>query len=355
MKLIIYGAGRNCCGVLRRIDSKDSILCIADADTDKEGTKIKGINVVSPLKIQEYEYDIIVVSVDHKFEEIKKQLTTLGIREDKIIHWTNFIIMSPHNTGSIRVDWHKGIKENEIYTEMCSHESELSEMERFFLMGRHNSTYKWSHFFEIYNRHFEKYIGKDVTIMEIGVNKGGSLQMWKQIFGPGSKIIGVDINQTCKQMEDEQISIYIGDQEDRMFWKRVKDEIPPIDILIDDGGHQMNQQIVTFEEMFSHIKENGIYLCEDTVTSYDPQNYNSGCKNPGTFIEYSKNFIDYIHAWYAKEQNLHVNEYTKNLYALHYYYGVLVVEKRKMYSPFPMNVCNTDEKKYVEYSFYGEF
>ena len=53
-----------------------------------------------------------------------------------------------------------------------------------------------------------------------------------------------------------------------MFLKKLYAALPPLDILIDDGGHTMNQQITTFEVLFDKVKEDGIYLCEDLHTSY---------------------------------------------------------------------------------------
>ena len=58
----------------------------------------------------------------------------------------------------------------------------------------------------------------------------------------------------------DQIEIFIGDQGDRVFLQSLIKKIPRIDILIDDGGHRMKQQINTFEEIFPHINDNGIYL-----------------------------------------------------------------------------------------------
>ena len=92
--------------------------------------------------------------------------------------------------------------------------------------------------------------------------------MWKNYFGKDAKIVGVDINPKCKELEEEQISIEIGSQEDVAFWTKFKEKYPRVDILLDDGGHTMNQQIVTFREMFPHIKDGGLYMCEDCGTSY---------------------------------------------------------------------------------------
>ncbi len=344
-KIIVYGAGNNCKNAISKM--ADKIVCIADKDPAKTQTTICDLKVILPDQIANFDYDKIVVSVVGKFEEIKEELVEIGISEEKIISWEDYITVSPKNIGTMIADWSKGLKVCEVYEELCSHVDELSEMEKEFLIGKHNRSFKWLHYFEIYNRHFAKYIGKDVTIMEIGVNKGGSLQIWKKIFGPNSKIIGIDINSACKEMEDDQISIYIGDQADREFWKKIKGEIPKLDILIDDGGHYMEQQIITFEEMFPHVKDDGVYLCEDTTTSYNPDKYNSGYKKNNTFIEYSKNFIDYIHAWFSMEQGFQVNEYTKAMHSLHYYCGVVAVEKRIMHVPFDMEVCNTENEQYA--------
>ena len=63
----------------------------------------------------------------------------------------------------------------------------------------------------------------------------------------------------------------------------------------------MLQQIVSFEELFDHVKPDGTYLCEDIHTSYW-MNYGGGYKRRGSFIEYSKNFIDYIHAYHSRQK-----------------------------------------------------
>jgi hypothetical protein len=212
----------------------------------------------------------------------------------------------------------------------------MNDLEKHFKENTGRLIHKWQHYFEIYDRHFSRFRGTDVHILEFGVSQGGSLQMWKQYFGPKAKIFGADINPHCKKLEEGQIEIFIGDQEDRSFLKSLTEKIPRIDILIDDGGHTMKQQINTFEELFSYIDENGVYLCEDLHTAYWP-NYGGGYKKGGTFIEYSKNFIDYINAWHSVQQSrLSVTEFTKSVHSLHYYDSVLVIEKRLIEKPFDL-------------------
>jgi cephalosporin hydroxylase len=210
----------------------------------------------------------------------------------------------------------------------------MNVLEEYFMRNTGRMIHKWKHYFEIYDRHFSRFRNRDVHIVEFGVSHGGSLQMWKHYFGPRARIFGVDINPHCKQFEDEQVEIFIGDQEDRGFLQELAKKIHRIDILIDDGGHTMQQQISTFEELFPCIHRSGVYLCEDLHTSYWPD-FGGGYKAPGTFIEYSKNFVDYIHAWHSRQTDLlQVTEFTKSVHSLHYYNSILVIEKRPTERPF---------------------
>jgi hypothetical protein len=208
----------------------------------------------------------------------------------------------------------------------------MSQFQEFFENNTRNCIHKWIHYFDIYDFWFKKYKNKPIVILEIGVYQGGSLNMWRDYFGKDAQIYAIDINPLCKQFEAENTKIFIGSQKDREFLKFVKTQIPKIDILIDDGGHTMSQQIVSFEELYDHIQDDGLYLCEDLHTSYWPA-YEGGYKNKNSFIEYSKNFIDYINAWHADKKELPVNDFTRKTYALHYYDSVLVIEKRPMKKP----------------------
>lgn len=209
----------------------------------------------------------------------------------------------------------------------------MNDLETYFTNNQGRLIHKWKHYFEIYDRHFSRFRGTDVHIVEFGVFQGGSLQMWKNYFGPKCKIYGIDINPHCKSVEESQIEIIIGDQGNRDFLQSIAKRIPRIDILIDDGGHTMRQQINTFEELFRYVDKNGVYLCEDIHTSYWPS-FGGGYQKKDSFIEYSKNFIDYINAWHSKQAGrLSVSEFTKSVHSLHYYDSILVIEKRPIEPP----------------------
>lgn len=130
--------------------------------------------------------------------------------------------------------------------------------------------WKFDHYFDIYERHLSRFRHTEVNVLEIGVYSGGSLEMWKHYFGPLSHIFGVDIEPACRTYEDESVKIFIGSQGDRAFWKRFKQEVENLDIVIDDCSHQAEDQIISFEELLPHLRPGGTYLCEDITHSVNP-------------------------------------------------------------------------------------
>jgi len=208
----------------------------------------------------------------------------------------------------------------------------MNDLEKYFFENKGTLVHKWHHYFEIYDQYFHRFRNKPVVILEIGVFHGGSLLMWRDYFGDQAKIFGIDVNPRLKELEAENIKIFIGSQSDPKFLQSIKDQIPPIDILIDDGGHKMKQQIITFQEMFEKVQPDGIYICEDTQTSYQ-LGYGGGHKRMGTFIEYTKNFIDSLHAYHSEQGSLQVNSFTRSVRSIHYYDSMVVIEKGQHNQP----------------------
>jgi len=197
----------------------------------------------------------------------------------------------------------------------------------FWLFKEHRLIDKWLHYFPIYDEWFKKFRDKDFVFVEIGVQNGGSVQMWKDYFGKNVKIVGIDIDERCKQFEDDQVSIEIGSQEDVNFWNEFKKKYPRVDVLLDDGGHTMNQQIVTFQQMFPHIQEGGIYFCEDCHTSYIPY-FGGGLHKPDTYIEFTKRLIDELNAFHTRGA-LQPNYNTVSMgVGIHFYDSIVVIEKK---------------------------
>lgn len=209
----------------------------------------------------------------------------------------------------------------------------MNDLEKYFHANPGRLIHKWLHYFDIYDRHFSRFRGQSIKILEFGVYHGGSLQMWKHYFGKNAQIFGVDIDERCRGLEEDQVKIFIGDQEDRRLHQKLKAEIGPVDIVIEDGGHQMGQQIVTFEEIYPLVKPKGVFLIEDLHTSYW-QRFGGGYKKSGTFIEYAKSLIDQLNAWYSKEPNkLQVDDFTRTTTSIHFYDSIAVFEKDLVKQP----------------------
>ena len=200
-----------------------------------------------------------------------------------------------------------------------------------------NQIYKWEHYFNIYEKHFSKFKNSStpITVLEIGVFQGGSLQMWQKYFGPNATIVGIDIYEDCKKFEKENIKIRIGSQADKIFLKELTNEFPQIDVLIDDGSHKVLHQIITFEYLFKFIKLGGVYLVEDTHTSYWVE-YGGGKKRSGTFLEFSKKLIDSLNARHSEQEGFKVDYYTENLYSINFYDSIVCFEKQKTQIPITL-------------------
>ena len=153
---------------------------------------------------------------------------------------------------------------------------------------------KWNNYFDIYNNLFQKFIGKKITFVEVGVGNGGSLFMWKNFFGKKAKIIGIEMNPEAKKLEKKGFKIFIGDQSDPNFWEKFYKKVGKVDILLDDGGHKNIQQVTTFMESYNYIKPGGMIIIEDTHTSFMKK---KGFKNPSkySFVSFSKYIIENLH------------------------------------------------------------
>lgn len=347
-KVVVFGNLDNLKDIFQKIEHKnlDSIILTTTENRNDEWFSDKTIVPIDKIKGIEYDWVFIAVSSFVEFRELKNQLLTLGVDKKRIwynsdIKTFNLILkgFTHYNSGKLKY-------KNKFFMEHKPHPHDLklgldftsmNRLEEFFYNHKGKSIHKWLHFFEIYHRHFKKFIDKEVTVLEIGVFQGGSLELWRDYFGCKCKIYGIDINPDCKKYECKQIEIMIGSSEDREFLQKVKEKIGEVDILIDDGGHTMNQQIVAFEELYPIISEEGVYLCEDLHTSYWDE-FDGGYKRENTFIEFSKNLIDYLNAWHSREKELQVNEFTLQTHSMHYYDSVLVIEKRKMSPPFAVMI-----------------
>jgi hypothetical protein len=119
---------------------------------------------------------------------------------------------------------------------------------------------------EVYERFIVQWRYEPIKIFEIGIEKGGSLLMWQGYF-PNATIFGLDIDD-LSQYANERVKTLVGDQAKRpQLRNAINLAGGDIDILVDDGGHTMEQQQVSLGFLFKFVKAGGYYILEDIHTS----------------------------------------------------------------------------------------
>lgn len=199
-------------------------------------------------------------------------------------------------------------------------------LHRYFLNNGAKRLHKWVHYFDIYERHFERFRDRPIKMLEIGVHGGGSLKMWQQYFHPDSQIVGIDINPDCAKHAHENIDVHIGSQDDPAFLQRIADQYDGFDIVLDDGSHVNSHVITSFETLYHRVSDEGVYIVEDIHTSYWPK-FGGGLRKQGTFIEFAKDKIDELNANHVRG-DYENTDVTRTTDSLAFYDSVVVFEKR---------------------------
>lgn len=205
----------------------------------------------------------------------------------------------------------------------------MIEIEDIFFNKLSKRCDKWYPYLHAYEKHLSKFKGKKCKLLEIGVQKGGSLELWHHYFGDKCSIHGVDNDKKVASLKyDFDVDLTIGDQEDPLFWKDYVSKRGFFDVIIDDGGHTMKQQEVTVLSLFGKLNYGGIYIIEDTHTSYW-EGFGGGFKKEGSFIENMKSLVDLLHVRHIEKEKPGqkvVNSF-HGLESVTFYDSMVVLEK----------------------------
>lgn len=192
---------------------------------------------------------------------------------------------------------------------------------------------KWQHYFQIYEREMGRFLRNPISFLEIGIWKGGSIPMWKDYLPDGSKLTFIDIDPACKSHEIDGTNIRIGNQADPKFLAELAKEFGPFDLVLDDGSHVCAHQIASFEGLWPHLNNGGLYMVEDCHTSYWP-GFGGGYRNEASFIEYAKRLVDTMHSWYTDQDVLFpFREMAKALNSIRFYDSIVAIEKLHQKDP----------------------
>ena len=155
---------------------------------------------------------------------------------------------------------------------------------------------KWYSFLHDYEQLLKAYRSQKVRILEIGIQNGGSLEIWAKYFPHAERIVGCDIDPKCSALSyaDERISVVVGDANNTCSANKIFEISENFDIIIDDGSHESGDIIRTFARYFERLKPGGIFVVEDLHCSYWQDTFNGGLNAPFSSISFFKRLCDIV-------------------------------------------------------------
>lgn len=152
---------------------------------------------------------------------------------------------------------------------------------------------KWSANIAAYERLFAPYRNLPVRILEIGLQNGGSLEIWSKFFPNAAAIVGCDIDEKCRDLvfEDPRISIMVGDMNDPAVFEQIISICSEFDIIIDDGSHLSGDIVRAFAKFFPLVSVGGMFIAEDLHCSYWAD-YAGGLEYPGSSLNFFRRLAD---------------------------------------------------------------
>ncbi|GAA1789594.1 hypothetical protein GCM10009682_09490 [Luedemannella flava] len=199
----------------------------------------------------------------------------------------------------------------------------------------HFKTDKWGT--HRYTTHYQRHLGhlrdEPINLLEIGIGGynrpgagGASLRMWKHFF-PRARIFGLDLEDKSHVQED-RITTYVGDQSDPDTLRAIARDIGTLDVIIDDGSHLSPHVILTFQTLFPLLAPSGIYVVEDTQTSYWPE-WRGRQERDATDTSMSmlKSLVDGLNYEEFVDEDYHPTYTDLNVVAAHFYHNLAIIEK----------------------------
>lgn len=187
--------------------------------------------------------------------------------------------------------------------------------------------------------YYEKFLPSrqaNITIVELGVQKGNSIAMWEEWF-KYAKVIGVDID--ISQVEHSfstRVDLLQGEQDDIHLANAICAYRQP-KVIIDDASHISTKTIGAFHSWWPNLRPGGLYVVEDTHCSYDTGHYGSQSAEPEndwipgkfrTTMAFLKRLADDVD-WNYHGHNRFQPEY-RDVASVHFYPGICFIEKKSL-------------------------
>jgi hypothetical protein len=189
---------------------------------------------------------------------------------------------------------------------------------------------------ELYSEYFAPLKEKPIKFLEIGIYKGSSVKMWEEYF-KNADLHFMDITYKYVEYHSKRSHYYLCDQGNAAELNQfIQKAGGGFDVILDDGGHSMPQQITSFKTLFPHVKSGGMYIIEDLHTSY----WNSyGGNGPDSTVNFLKSLIDEVNFVGARTERANhrnlpssirgeLNIYRESIESMHFYDSVVIIKKR---------------------------
>ncbi|WP_158701057.1 glycosyltransferase [Phytohalomonas tamaricis] len=204
---------------------------------------------------------------------------------------------------------------------------------------------KWSLYLNEYDRLLSPYRQEDINLLEIGVQNGGSLEIWASYFSKANHLVGCDINPVCSKLEykDPRVTVFIGDAGTVTTLEKITKLCSRFDVIIDDGSHTSSSIISSFMHYFNILNDDGVYIVEDLHCSYW-QDYEGGLYAPCSSVSFFKQLIDIVNCdhWGVESRQSDIitsfekiygisfdNFPLKNIHSIEFIDSLCVIKKRK--------------------------
>ncbi len=193
---------------------------------------------------------------------------------------------------------------------------------------------KWEHYIAIYSHELAPFLARrqPVRLLEVGVQNGGSLELWAKYLPEGSEIAGIDIDPAVRNLTFEgPVRVHVADATDSIRIAEVFGD-KYFDVIIDDASHKSNDVIATFSTLFEKLAPGGKYVIEDLHASYWKSN--GGFRVASSSIEYFKNLVDALNADHLENTGTigegilaDLRKFGRSLARITFYDSVVVAEK----------------------------
>ena len=207
-------------------------------------------------------------------------------------------------------------------------------------------------FIELYENYFYRFKDKEINILEIGIERGDSLRMWREYFTK-AKICAIDLFD--RNISVNNTEIMIGDQSDILFLQKVANKYNKFDIIIDDGSHQSKHILKSFNFLFDFLNYNGVYVIEDLQTSYQPRyggsRFNLNKKN--TSMNFLKRLADSINYEHKDRPFFKKSKFDGLIKSIFFHQNIVFVtkgeSKKLFFKEIKKNTLSDKLKKFISF------